>query len=146
MFFVLSKTIGFLIVPTNLLITLGDEPNAAHALKNCVAAKQQYDALTQASRPPQSASGQLSNTQRNFLSRRVAGGDELSPQRMEDYALAHTRAVNAGLEVDSPQHFAAVAHHADTMGDGRQRPSGACWGNSWQHFLNPAVDISSNKA
>jgi hypothetical protein len=69
---------------------------------------------------PQQQSGQLSNRQVNFLSRRAALGDDLSPSRMKDYALAHTRAVNAGLEVDSPQYFAAVERSVDTMGDGRQ--------------------------
>jgi hypothetical protein len=100
----------------------GDADNAAYALKDYMSAKQRYDALTQVTQPQQNANGQLSNAQRSFLSRRVAGGDELSPQRMKDYALAHTRAVNAGLEVDSPQYFAAVAHHADNFGDGRQKP------------------------
>jgi hypothetical protein len=99
------------------------DPNSAgHALRDYISAKQRYDSLVQATSPPQNANGQLSNAQRNFLSRRVAGGDELTPQRMKDYALAHTRAVNAGLEVDSDAYFRAVAHHADTMGDGRQPP------------------------
>ena len=98
-----------------------DTAGAGRALTDYLEAKQRLDSLVQAARPQQNAN-QLSNAQRNFLSRRVAGGDELSPQRMKDYALAHTRAVNAGLEVDSPQYFAAVAHHADTLGDGRQKP------------------------
>ena len=39
---------------------------------------------------------------------------------MKDYALAHTRAVNAGLDPDTPQYFAAVERSVDSMGDGRQ--------------------------
>ena len=54
------------------------------------------------------------------MSRRAALGDDLTPERMRDYALAHTRATNAGLEADSPQYFAAVERSVDTMGDGRQ--------------------------
>jgi hypothetical protein len=96
----------------------GDEYSAAFALKNYSQAKRDFDALTQAGRQQQS--GQLRYAQINFLSRRQALGDELSPQRMKDYALAHTRAMNAGLEVDSPQYFAAVERSVDGMGDGRQ--------------------------
>ena len=39
---------------------------------------------------------------------------------MRDYALAHVRATNAGLEPDTPQYFAAIERAVDTMGDGRQ--------------------------
>ena len=81
-----------------------------------------YDILTQANQQQNNSGNQLSTAQRNFLSRRVAGGDEFTPQRMRDYQIAHARAVNAGLEVDSPAYFAAVEHHADHMGDGRQPP------------------------
>jgi hypothetical protein len=96
----------------------GDTVTAADALRTYTAAKRDYDSLTGAGQQQQS--GQLSVAQRNFLSRRAALGDELSPQRMKDYALAHTRAMNAGLEVDSPQYFAAVERSVDGMGDGRQ--------------------------
>jgi hypothetical protein len=102
-----------------------DELTAADALKRYADYKQQYDILTGAAERQQQSqqqSGQLSNAQRNFLSRRAAGGDELSATRMKDYALAHTRCVNSGIPVDSPQYFQAIAHYADTMGDGRQKP------------------------
>lgn len=98
---------------------MGDEQFAADAMRRYASAKSQYDQLTGASQQQQ-RSGELSNAQRNFLSRRAALGDDLTPSRMKDYSLAHTRAVNAGLEVDSPQYFAAVERSVDTMGDGRQ--------------------------
>ena len=96
-----------------------DEFSAAAAMKRYAASKAEYDTLTGANQPQQQ-SGQLSVAQRNFLSRRAALGDEITPSRMKDYALAHTRAVNAGLEPDTPQYFAAVERSVDTMGDGRQ--------------------------
>lgn len=100
-----------------------DELLAADAMKRYAQHKRDLDELTGANQSQQQQqAGQLSVAQRNFLSRRAAGGDDLSPARMRDYALAHTRAVNAGLEVDSPQYFAAVEHYADSMGDGRQKP------------------------
>jgi hypothetical protein len=97
----------------------GDEITAAVALRDYAASKKVYDALTGADQPRQQQPG-LSNAQRNFLSRRAALGDELTPSRMRDYSLAHTRAVNAGLQPDTPQYFAAVERSVDTMGDGRQ--------------------------
>ena len=97
-----------------------DTAGAGRALQDYLGAKQRLDSLVQAANPRQNANGQLSQAARNYLSRRVAGGDELTPQRMKDYYLAHTRAVNAGLEPDSPAYFAAVSHHCDHMGDGRQ--------------------------
>jgi hypothetical protein len=96
-----------------------DETIAADALQRYVQAKSQHDTLTGANQPRQQ-SGQLSVAQRNFLSRRAALGDDLTPQRMRDYALAHTRATNAGLEPDTPAYFAAIERSVDTMGDGRQ--------------------------
>lgn len=97
----------------------GDEMGAALALRDYVANKKTYDELTGANQPRQQQPG-LSNAQRNFLSRRAALGDDLTPARMRDYSLAHTRAVNAGLTPDTPQYFAAVERSVDTMGDGRQ--------------------------
>jgi hypothetical protein len=98
-----------------------DPHGAGRALQDYLSAKQRLDSLTQANKQ-QNSNGQLSQASRNYLSRRVAGGDQLTPQRMRDYVLAHTRAVNAGLQPDSAEYFAAVSHHADTMGDGRQPP------------------------
>ena len=94
-----------------------DSHSASYALQQYAAAKRDYDAL---SPQPQQQSGQLSNAQRNFLSRRAALGDDLTPSRMRDYALAHTRAMNAGLQVNSPEYFSAVSKSVETMGDGRQ--------------------------
>ena len=99
----------------------GDDVTASKALSKFAKRKEELERLTGANQPQQQP-GQLSVAQRNFLSRRAAGGDDITPQRMRDYALAHTRAVNAGLQVDSPEYFAAVAKHADTMGDGRLPP------------------------
>jgi len=96
-----------------------DEGLAADALKRYAASKTEYDTLTGANQPQQQ-SGRFSVAQTNFLSRRAALGDDLTPARMKDYALAHTRAVNAGLEPDTPQYFAAIERSVDTMGDGRQ--------------------------
>jgi hypothetical protein len=99
----------------------GDAQTAAFALNNYTEAQIKYDRLTGANQPKQQA-GQLTNAQRNFLSRRQAMGDDLSPQRMKDYDAAHHRALAAGWAVDSPQYFAAVAGHVDHAGDGREAP------------------------
>jgi hypothetical protein len=95
-----------------------DPHSAARALQDYVSAQQRLASLT----PKQQNNGQLSNAQRNFLSRRVAGGDELTPTRLKDYMRGHDKAMAAGLELDSPSYFAAVAHYCDTRGDGRQPP------------------------
>ena len=98
---------------------VGDEYEAARALEKLSKRKANYDRLTGQN---QGQPGRLSVAQQNFLSRRAAGGDELTPTRMKDYALAHTRAVNAGIEIDSPQYFAAVERSVDHQGDGRIPP------------------------
>jgi hypothetical protein len=67
-------------------------------------------------------SGQLSNAQRNFLSRRQAGGDTLDARRMQDYARGHDKALAAGLMPDSREYFSAVEQYVDRLGDGRQPP------------------------
>ena len=77
----------------------GDDVTASKALSKFAKRKEELERLTGANQPQQQP-GQLSVAQRNFLSRRAAGGDDITPQRMRDYALAHTRAVNAGLQVD----------------------------------------------
>jgi len=98
----------------------GDTYSAAEAMKMYNAAERTYADMTGAGQPHPNANGQMSNAQRNFLSRRSALGDDLTADRMKDYALAHTRAMNAGIEVDSPQYFAAIERSVDSMGDGRQ--------------------------
>lgn len=99
-----------------------DDPyTAAAALQNYAEQKQKYDALAGAGQQQQ-PSGQLSVAQRNFLSRRAAGGDQLTPQRMADYARGHDRALAAGLRQDSPEYFRAIEWYADHQGDGRIPP------------------------
>jgi hypothetical protein len=127
----------------------GDEYSAAVALKNYAQAQRDYEALAGTGQQQQQSG--LSAAQRNFLSRRAAGGDDLSPARMRDYALAHTRAVNAGLQVDSPEYFAAIARHADSMGDGRQKPldereAAKLCGISDQEYAQGAAKLRALKA
>jgi hypothetical protein len=99
-----------------------DEHSGAAALSAYAEAKAKHDTLTQANQTQNNNNGQLSNSQRNFLSRRQAGGDELTESRMRDYQLAHNRALAAGLQVDSPQYFNAVEWYCDHNGDGKQPP------------------------
>jgi hypothetical protein len=96
-----------------------DTAGAGRALQDYLSAKQRLDSLVQAANPPQ-ANGQLSNAQRNFLSRRQAGGDVLDENRLRDYRRGHDKAMAAGLELDSPQYFRAVEHFVDHLGDGRK--------------------------
>jgi hypothetical protein len=99
----------------------GDTASAAYALRDFNSKQVEYNSLTGANQGQQQ-SGQLSNAQQNFLSRRAALGDELTPARMDDYARAHTRAIAAGLTPDTPQYFKAIEMAVDTQGDGRQPP------------------------
>lgn len=94
---------------------------AADALKRYAQHKREFDELTGANQPQQE-SGQLSVAQRNFLSRRAAGGDEINQQRMRDYARAHDKALAAGLEPDTPAYFSSIENYVDRLGDGRQPP------------------------
>jgi hypothetical protein len=99
-----------------------DDPlSAADALKSYAQAKRDYEALAGAGQQQQQP-GELSRAQLNFLSRRQAGGDLLDPQRMQDYARGHDKAVAAGLRVDSREYFSAIEHYCDHLGDGRQPP------------------------
>jgi hypothetical protein len=97
-----------------------DPETAAYALKAYTEAQIAYEKLTGTGGNQQPQQAELSNAQRNFLSRRAAMGDDLSPQRMQDYARAHVRAVAAGWEPDTPQYFAAIEGCVDSQGDGRQ--------------------------
>jgi hypothetical protein len=98
----------------------GDPVSAADALKSYASVKRDYDAL--AGGQQQQQSGQLSAASRNFLSRRQAGGDQLTPERMQQYILGHQRAVSAGLKPDSPEYFRSVEWFVDHQGDARQPP------------------------
>lgn len=100
----------------------GDEISASWALKSYASAKREYDELAGTGQQQQQQPAQLSAAQKNFLSKRSAGGDQLTPQRMADYARGHDKAVAAGLQVDLPQYFRAVAHYCDHLGDGRIAP------------------------
>ena len=73
-------------------IRYDDPVTAADALKNYAAVRQSYGALAGAGQQQQQP-GALSRAQVNFLSRKKAGGDVLDPQRMQDYARGHDRAV-----------------------------------------------------
>ena len=97
----------------------GDAYSAARAMRDYNSAKLEFDKIVN---DPQRQAGQLSGPQQNFLARRQALGDELTPQRMADYARGHVRAVAAGLEEDSPAYFKAIEMHVDNLGDGRQKP------------------------
>ena len=98
----------------------GDEYTAASALKNYAQAKREFDTLTGAGQ--QQNRGELSAAQRSFLSRRQAGGDQLTPDRMRTYSQAHERAVSAGLKPDSPEYFRSIEFYCDHQGDGRIPP------------------------
>jgi hypothetical protein len=124
-----------------------DTNSAAYALQQYAAVKRDYDALS----PQEHQSGQLSAAQRNFLSRRAAGGDVIDQKRLQDYHVAHQRAVAAGLQVDSPQYFAAISRYADTQGDGRQPPldereAARLCGISEQTYAENAARIRALKA
>ena len=62
----------------------------------------------------------LTPAQKNFLSRRMAAGDELTEDRVKHYIDGHHRAVAAGHEIDSRKYFKAVATHADSMSPPRK--------------------------
>jgi hypothetical protein len=100
----------------------GDEQSASEALLAYTDKKRQWDALTGSGQQQQQQSGQLTVAQRNFLSRRAAGGDQLDGKRMADYARAHDKALAAGLQQDTPEYFTAVESYVDHLGDGRQPP------------------------
>jgi hypothetical protein len=99
-----------------------DEAGGAIALTDYAQAKARYDALAGGQQQHQNSTGQLSAAQKNFLSRRVAGGDQLTPQRLATYQAAHNRALAGGLTVDSPEYFNSVAWYADHAGDGHLPP------------------------
>jgi hypothetical protein len=99
----------------------GDAMLAGDSLVRYDELKTRYDRLTGANQPQQQ-SGRLSVAQQNFLSRRRAGGDELTPRRMQDYSRAHEKAVAAGFQPDSPGYFSSIEGYVDHLGDGRQPP------------------------
>jgi hypothetical protein len=98
---------------------IDDDVSAGYAADALVIAQDKIDRLTGTNRAQQQ-SGELTYTQKNFLSRRAALGDELSPARMQDYARAHVRAVAAGWTPDTPEYFSAIEKCVDGQGDGRE--------------------------
>ena len=128
---------------------IGDDQLAAVAVNEYVDAKAKLDMLTP--KPQQQNKGQLSVASRNFLSRRVAGGEELTPQRWQDYIRAHQRAVTAGWTPDTPEYFSAVAGHVDSQGDGRlppldEREAARISGVSEQEYAQNAQKLRALKA
>jgi hypothetical protein len=95
--------------------------SAGDAVTRCNKAKVELDALTGANQPRQ-AQQQLSPAAQQYLQKRVAGGETLSPARWQDYLRGHQQAVAAGWQPDTPQYFAAVSGYVDHLGDGRQPP------------------------
>jgi hypothetical protein len=98
---------------------IDDDISAGYAADALVAAQAKIDRLT-GTPQSQQQSGELSYAQKNFLSRRAALGDELSPARMQDYQRAHIRAVAAGWTPDTPEYFSAIEKCVDGQGDGRE--------------------------
>ena len=96
-----------------------DPYSAANALRMYNSVNVELQNLTGANQPEQPG---LSQAQQNFLQRRQAMGDELSPQRMQEYAAGHVRAIAAGWRENTPEYFRAIEGHVDNLGDGRQAP------------------------
>jgi hypothetical protein len=104
-------------------VRAGDVYAEKEALKDYNRKKLEYDSLTGVSeQQQQQRAGELSAAQKSFLSRRAAGGDELTPQRWADYARAHDKAVAAGLRPDTDAYFRSIEFYVDHQGDGRQPP------------------------
>jgi hypothetical protein len=99
----------------------GDEISGADAFRRYAENKKIFDEMTGGG-SQQQQSGQLSAAQKSFLSRRAAGGDDLTPQRWADYARAHDKAVAAGLQPDTDAYFRSIEFYVDHPGDGRQPP------------------------
>jgi hypothetical protein len=99
----------------------GDEYSGAEAFRRYAENKKTFDEMTGGG-SQQQQSGQLSAAQKSFLSRRQAGGDDLTPQRWADYARAHDKAVAAGLQPDTDAYFRSIEFYVDHQGDGRQPP------------------------
>jgi hypothetical protein len=64
----------------------------------------------------------LLDSEKDFIARRIAQGDELTPARWRDFEIGAARALQAGWERGSPQYLKAIAGHIDSLGDGRQPP------------------------
>jgi hypothetical protein len=108
----------------------GDRYLGADAYRRYMENKTTFDKMTDGDQPQQQQQQQpgLSVAQRNYLSRRAYGGDQLTPQRMGDYAKGHERAVAAGfrsqvvriagigLLIDATEYFSCVSNYVDHLG------------------------------
>ena len=131
-------------------VRINDEGLAADAMKRWAAHKRDFDTLTGVNQQQQQQ-GQLSHAQRNFLSRRAAGGDVIDNQRMQDYARGHDKAVAAGLQPDTREYFSAIEGYVDHLGDGRQPPLNerevaAICGISAEEYARQAQKLAGMKA
>jgi hypothetical protein len=101
----------------------GDPQTAAWALSEYAAAQRKLNSLTGSGAAKQQNNGQLSNATQQFLQRRVAGGEQITPARWQTYLQGHHRAIAAGFEPDTEGYFSAVAGHVDHDGlSGHNRP------------------------
>jgi hypothetical protein len=55
----------------------------------------------------------LSAAQKNFILKRMHGGDALTESREKDYVEGHNRALASRLKVGSPRYFNSIADHLD---------------------------------
>lgn len=65
----------------------------------------------------------LTPAQKNFLSRRIAGGDELTKDRVQDYIDGHHKALAARLKVGTPRYFATITDHLDGPREQTEQPA-----------------------
>jgi hypothetical protein len=75
--------------------------------------------LSGANQPPQQG---LLDSEKDFISRRIAQGDELTPSRWRDFEIGAAKALQARWERGSPQYLKAIEGYVDSLGDGRQPP------------------------
>jgi hypothetical protein len=95
------------------------------------------------------------NLHRSKISKSCSGkwaaqGDELSPQRLEDYGRGHHKALAAGWTENSPEYFKAVEGYVDSLGDGRQpvlteRTAAELCGVSAEEYAQGAARLRSLK-
>lgn len=97
----------------------GDAQTGAQALSEYTAAKQQLDMLTGAGANNKQPAGQLSEASRRFIEKRVAAGEQITPERWQEYLKGHHAAVGAGFEPDSDAYFRCVEGHLSSVGLGQ---------------------------
>jgi hypothetical protein len=97
----------------------GDTFSASQAMITYNAKQLEIKELRGDNEPPQQG---LTDSEKNFISRRIAQGDELTPARWRDYETGAARALQAGWQRGSPQYLSAIGGYLDSLGDGRQPP------------------------